>query len=137
MSEVTVGILGICLLMAMFLTGIELAYGMTMIGFIGIGYLGRFSAASNQVVKDFFDTFTSYGFTVIPIFVLMGKVASNSDIAEKALQFSQRMRRPHPRRHSDDHRRGGNSFQSHVRFDTRHLRHLCRYRNPRDDTARV
>ena len=69
--------------MAMFLTGIELAYGMTMIGFIGIGYLGRFSAASNQVVKDFFDTFTSYGFTVIPIFVLMGQVASNSDIAKK------------------------------------------------------
>ena len=83
MSEVTIGILGICLLMAMFLTGIELAYGMTMIGFIGIGYLGRFSAASNQVVKDFFDTFTSYGFTVIPIFVLMGQVASNSDIAKK------------------------------------------------------
>ncbi len=83
MSEVTVGILGICVLMAMFLTGIELAYGMTMIGFIGIGYLGRFSAASNQVVKDFFDTFTSYGFTVIPIFVLMGQVASNSDIAKK------------------------------------------------------
>ena len=83
MSEVTVGILGIGVLMAMFLTGIELAYGMTMIGFIGIGYLGRFSAASNQVVKDFFDTFTSYGFTVIPIFVLMGQVASNSDIAKK------------------------------------------------------
>ena len=83
MSEVTIGILGICLLMAMFLTGIELAYGMTLIGFIGIGYLGRFSAASNQVVKDFFDTFTSYGFTVIPIFVLMGQVASNSDIAKK------------------------------------------------------
>ena len=83
MSEVTVGIVGIFVLMAMFLTGIELAYGMTMIGFIGIGYLGRFSAASNQVVKDFFDTFTSYGFTVIPIFVLMGQVASNSDIAKK------------------------------------------------------
>ena len=83
MSEVTVGILGICVLMAMFLTGIELAYGMTMIGFLGIGYLGRFSSASNQVVKDFFDTFTSYGFTVIPIFVLMGQVASNSDIAKK------------------------------------------------------
>ena len=83
MSEVTIGILGIFVLMAMFLTGIELAYGMTMIGFIGIGYLGRFSAASNQVVKDFFDTFTSYGFTVIPIFVLMGQVASNSDIAKK------------------------------------------------------
>ncbi len=83
MSDVTIGILGIFVLMAMFLTGIELAYGMTMIGFLGIAYLGKFGAASNQVVKDFFDTFTSYGFTVIPIFVLMGQVASNSDIAKK------------------------------------------------------
>jgi C4-dicarboxylate transporter DctM subunit len=83
MHEVTAGILGICVLMAMFLTGIELAYAMTVVGFIGLGYLGTWSAASNQVVKDFFDTFTSYGFTVIPLFVLMGQVASHSDIAKK------------------------------------------------------
>lgn len=83
MNEVMTGIVGICVLMVMFLTGIELAYGMTIIGFIGLGYLGTWSAASNQVVKDFFDTFTSYGFTVIPLFVLMGQVASNSDIAKK------------------------------------------------------
>jgi C4-dicarboxylate transporter, DctM subunit len=83
MSEVTIGILGIFVLMAMFLTGIELGYAMAIIGFLGLGYLGTWSAASNQVVKDFFDTFTSYGFTVIPLFVLMGQVASNSDIAKK------------------------------------------------------
>jgi tripartite ATP-independent transporter DctM subunit len=83
MDEITAGIVGICVLMLMFLTGIELGYGMTVIGFIGLGYLGTWSAASNQVVKDFFDTFTSYGFTVIPLFVLMGQVASNSDIAKK------------------------------------------------------
>jgi tripartite ATP-independent transporter DctM subunit len=83
MDEITAGILGICILVIMFLTGIELGYGMTIIGFIGLGYLGTWSAASNQVVKDFFDTFTSYGFTVIPLFVLMGQVASNSDIAKK------------------------------------------------------
>jgi C4-dicarboxylate transporter DctM subunit len=83
MDEITAGILGICILMVMFITGIELGYGMTIIGFIGLGYLGTWSAASNQVVKDFFDTFTSYGFTVIPLFVLMGQVASNSDIAKK------------------------------------------------------
>ena len=83
MDEITTGLVGICVLMVMFLTGIELGYGMTIIGFIGLGYLGTFQAASNQVVKDFFDTFTSYGFTVIPLFVLMGQVASNSDIAKK------------------------------------------------------
>jgi C4-dicarboxylate transporter DctM subunit len=83
MNEITAGILGICILMATFLTGIELAYGMAIIGFIGLGYLGSWSAASNMLVKDLFETFTSYGFTVIPLFVLMGQVASNSDIAKK------------------------------------------------------
>ncbi len=83
MSDIMIGIIGIFVLMVVFLTGIELGYGMTIIGFFGLVYLGTFSAASNQVVKDFFDVFTSYGFTVIPLFVLMGQVASNSDIAKK------------------------------------------------------
>jgi C4-dicarboxylate transporter DctM subunit len=83
MSEITTGIVGIGILMFMFLTGIELAYAMTLVGFVGLSYLVSFMAASNLVVKDFFETFTSYGFTVIPLFVLMGQVASNSDIAKK------------------------------------------------------
>jgi C4-dicarboxylate transporter, DctM subunit len=83
MSEITIGIIGICILVAMFVTGIELGAGMAIIGFLGIGYLGTWGGASNQLVKDFFDTFTSYGFTVIPLFVLMGQVAYHSDIARK------------------------------------------------------
>jgi C4-dicarboxylate transporter, DctM subunit len=83
MNEITAGILGIGVLMVMFLTGIELGIAMAIIGFLGIGYLGTWGGASNQVVKDFFDTFTSYGFTVIPLFVLMGQIASHSDIAKK------------------------------------------------------
>ncbi len=83
MSEISIGLIGIAVLMLMFLTGIELGYCMAIIGFMGLAYLGSFMAASNQLVKDFFDTFTSYGFTVIPLFVLMGQVASNSDIARK------------------------------------------------------
>ena len=83
MDEITTGIIGIFVLLAMFLTGIELAFAMTIIGFIGLSYLGSFMASSNLVVKDYFETFTSYGFTVIPLFVLMGQVASNSDIAKK------------------------------------------------------
>jgi len=90
MSDITIGIVGILVLLTMFLTGIELAYGMAIIGFIGLGYLGTWSAASNQLVKDLFETFTSYGFTVIPLFVLMGQVASNSDIARKLYNSAQK-----------------------------------------------
>jgi tripartite ATP-independent transporter DctM subunit len=83
MNEVTVGLLGLALLLLLFMTGIELAFAMLVTGFLGFGYLVSFSAASNLLVKDFFDTFTSYGFTVIPLFVLMGQVASCSDVAKR------------------------------------------------------
>ncbi len=83
MSEMTTGITALFLLLLFFLTGIELAFAMAVMGFLGFAYLVNFSAASNLLVKDFFDTFTSYGFTVIPLFVLMGQVASNSDVAKR------------------------------------------------------
>jgi C4-dicarboxylate transporter DctM subunit len=83
MSEMTTGIAALILLLLFFLTGIELAFAMAVMGFVGFAYLVNFSAASNLLVKDFFDTFTSYGFTVIPLFVLMGQVASNSDVAKR------------------------------------------------------
>jgi C4-dicarboxylate transporter DctM subunit len=83
MGEVTVGLIGLAVLLCLFLTGIELSFCMTIVGFIGFAYLNSFSSACNLVVKDFFDTFTSYGYTVIPLFVLMGQIASNSDIAKR------------------------------------------------------
>jgi tripartite ATP-independent transporter DctM subunit len=83
MNDITTGLVGIVLLLLTFLTGIELAYGMTLIGFVGYAYLMSFNAASNIFAKDFFDTFSSYGFTVVPLFVLMGQIASNSGIARR------------------------------------------------------
>ena len=83
MNEVVTGIVGLLILVLVFLTGIELAFGMAVVGFVGFACLVDFSAACNLLVKDFFDTFTSYGFTVIPLFVLMGQIASNADIAKR------------------------------------------------------
>ena len=35
------------------------------------------------MVKDFFDTFTTYSYTVIPLFIMMGELAQNSNIAKR------------------------------------------------------
>ncbi len=83
MNEVMVGIIGLCIVLLLFLTGIELAFAMILIGFLGFGYLISFSAAFNLLAKDVFDVFNSYSFTVIPLFVLMGQVAFNSGIAKR------------------------------------------------------
>jgi C4-dicarboxylate transporter, DctM subunit len=83
MSELLIGCIGLFLLLALFLTGIELAFAMTFIGFAGFAVLRSFTAAVDLLAKDFFDAFASYTFVVIPLFVLMGQVAFNSGIAEK------------------------------------------------------
>jgi len=83
MNEIIVGIIGLVMVLMLFLTGIELAFAMILIGFLGFGYLISFSAALNLLAKDIFDVFDSYGFTVIPLFVLMGQIAFNSGIAKR------------------------------------------------------
>ena len=83
MSEVAVGIYSIIVLLVLFLTGLEMAYCMVLVGFVGFTFLMNFTAASNLVVKDFFDTFTTYSYTVIPLFIVMGEFAQHSNIAKR------------------------------------------------------
>lgn len=88
MNEVTVGIIGLAAVLALFMTGIELSFAMIAIGFLGFGYLMTWEAALNLLAKDFFDVFTSYSLTVVPLFILMGQVAFNSGIAKKLFDAS-------------------------------------------------
>jgi C4-dicarboxylate transporter, DctM subunit len=88
MNETTVGIIGLTIILVLFLTGIELSFAMILMGFLGFGYLISWSAALNLLAKDFFDVFNSYGFTVIPLFILMGQVAFNSGIAKRLFDCS-------------------------------------------------
>lgn len=83
MSDTVIGIASIIFMLFLFLTGLEMAYCMIISGCIGFTILMSFSAASNLVVKDFFDSFTTYSYTVIPLFIIMGEFASNSSIAKR------------------------------------------------------
>ena len=83
MTEVIVGIIGLSVLVAFFLTGIELALAMILVGFFGFAYLISFEAAFSMMAKDVFDTFESYNLTVVPLFILMGQIAFNAGIARR------------------------------------------------------
>jgi len=88
MSDVMVGIIGLAAVLLLFLTGIELAFAMAIVGFLGFAYIVSLPAALNVLAKDVFDVFASYGFTVIPLFVLMGQVAFNAGIAKRLYNTS-------------------------------------------------
>jgi len=83
MNEVVIGIIGLAVVLMMFLTGIELGFAMALVGFVGFSIIVSTKAALNLLAKDVFDVFASYGFTVIPLFVLMGQVAFNAGIAKR------------------------------------------------------
>jgi C4-dicarboxylate transporter DctM subunit len=88
MIEVMVGLLGLASLLLFFLTGIELGFAMALVGFIGFGIIVSPQAALNLLAKDIFDVFASYGFTVIPLFILMGQIAFNAGIAKRLYNAS-------------------------------------------------
>jgi len=83
MSEVIVGIIALMVLLLLFSTGIELGFAMALVGFVGFAYLNGFHAAINLLSRDVFDVITSYGFTVFPLFILMGQIGFNAGIAAR------------------------------------------------------
>lgn len=83
MSEIGIGVIFLVLLLGLFLTGLELAFAMGIIGIAGFAWLVNWKAAMGLMANDFFDAFASYSLTVIPLFVLMGQIAFNAGIAKR------------------------------------------------------
>lgn len=81
MNEILVGLIGLLLLLLLFSTGIELGFAMALVGFAGFAYLNGFHSAINLLSRDFFDVITTYGYTVFPLFILMGQIGFNAGIA--------------------------------------------------------
>ncbi|MFW5637034.1 MAG: TRAP transporter large permease subunit, partial [Thermodesulfobacteriota bacterium] len=84
MSLAAVGIGGILvLLLAMFLLGMPVGFAMGIVGFCGFWYVISFKAGINMIGGVVWDTFSSYGLTVIPLFIFMGQIAFYSGVNEK------------------------------------------------------
>ena len=81
MSEVTVGILGLAALLVLFASGFELGFAMALVGFVGFASLNTLHGAMNLLGRDIYEVFTNYGYTVFPLFILMGQIGFNAGIA--------------------------------------------------------
>ena len=90
MNEVTLGILGLLVLLLLFATGIEMGFAMIMVGFVGFAYTNSLHAAMNLLARDLFEVTTSYGFTVFPLFMLMGQLGFNAGIALRLYDTAQK-----------------------------------------------
>ncbi len=83
MNEYVLGISACIFLMLFFTTGIEIAFGIAVVGVLGYWITSGFNTAYNLMVQDFFDTLSSYSLTVVPLFMLMGQLAFHAGIAQR------------------------------------------------------
>ncbi|MBF0376311.1 MAG: TRAP transporter large permease [Desulfamplus sp.] len=83
MNPTLIGVIGIVIMVAMFMTKMPVAYVMTMVGFVGFSILISFEGSLNLLPSNFYESFISYDLSTIPLYVLMGQLAFNSGISRK------------------------------------------------------
>lgn len=81
MSPHIVGIIGIIILVILLLLRMPIAFAMAFIGFLGFAYLGGVDAAFGVLGKVSYRTVADYNVSLVPLFILMGAVASNMGIS--------------------------------------------------------
>jgi tripartite ATP-independent transporter DctM subunit len=83
------GVIGIVVMLAVMLVlKMPAGVAMAMVGFVGTGLMLSWKAAMNLAVTDIWNTFSSYGLTVIPMFVLMGQVCFYAKFNERLYEAS-------------------------------------------------
>ncbi|AZQ65877.1 TRAP transporter large permease [Silicimonas algicola] len=83
MSGGVIGTLGIVVLLVLLLARVPVAFAMFLVGFLGIWALNGWNAAMGLLGSETFTLASNPELVVIPLFILMGNVASASGMSRK------------------------------------------------------
>jgi tripartite ATP-independent transporter DctM subunit len=83
MSLTTIGIIGIILLVIILFSNMPVGFVMGFLGFLGFSYVRGLEPGLSLLARDVFEVFSSYGLTVVPLFVFMGQIAFYSGISRR------------------------------------------------------
>jgi C4-dicarboxylate transporter DctM subunit len=81
MSEATVGLIGIVILMVLILLRMPIGLAMALVGFVGFSALSGLNGALSNLSAVPYRYVADYSFVVIPLFLLMGSIAANTGIS--------------------------------------------------------
>ena len=81
MESITIGILGLISLLALIAVRIPIAYSMIIVGAAGISFLDGPAILLNQLKDLAYGQFSIYDLSVVPLFVLMGAIASRTGLS--------------------------------------------------------
>ena len=83
MSPTVVGIIGVIVLIILLFSEMPVGFVMAAVGFVGFTYLTDLQSGLGLLARDVFNTFSSYGLTVVPLFILMGQLSFFSGISSR------------------------------------------------------
>ena len=86
MEHSTVALLGLVLLFGLMAVGMPISFAMLLGGLLGNAYLLSVGAATHLLATNVWEQFSSYGLSVVPLFVLMGQFAYRSGATERLYQ---------------------------------------------------
>ncbi|MBJ3778036.1 TRAP transporter large permease [Acuticoccus mangrovi] len=91
MTNLTIGLIGVCALFASILLGVNVMVALGLVGAVGLTVLVGIVPATSILSTVFFDTTHSFHFSVIPLFLLMGffamRAGLGSDLFEAATKW--------------------------------------------------
>lgn len=90
MEPIFIGIIAIAVLLVLIFSGVHIAIAMGVIGFVGVALITNLNSALSLTTRSFYATASTYAFTVLPLFIIMGYFANASGITEKAYTFASR-----------------------------------------------
>ena len=89
----TIGILSVAVLLATVLLGCPVGLAMILVGFGSFALMIGTGPALSVLETAAWETATSYGFTIVPLFMLMGNAVSESGMARDLFRASERVTR--------------------------------------------
>jgi len=83
LDPTSAAIVGLAVMFVFMLFGMPIAFAMLLAGVLGNAYLLSVPAATHLLSTNVWEQFSSYGLSVIPLFVLMGQFAYRAGITER------------------------------------------------------
>jgi C4-dicarboxylate transporter, DctM subunit len=76
-------LVGFAAFFALALLRVPMAFCMGIVGFVGVGYMVNFNAASSMIAQVTYETGQSYTLSVIPLFILMGNFVVRAKLSDE------------------------------------------------------
>jgi TRAP-type mannitol/chloroaromatic compound transport system permease large subunit len=76
-------LLGLLALFALLALGVPIGFAMALVGVAGFAAFSGWSPAWSMLAQTAMDTSLNYGFSVLPMFLLLGNIIARSNLADE------------------------------------------------------